>query len=105
MKDTKLRIRIYSFDHNCLEEAVKKIVGIVTKGGAKVVGPIPLKTKKKIFTLRRSTFVYSKHADKIMSRTHKRLIDIYKVNNEVINSISKLSLPASVDLTVETVTL
>jgi small subunit ribosomal protein S10 len=101
--NTKMRVRIFSFDHSVLEEAVKKLVQIVSKSGAKIVGPIPLKTKKRIFTLRRSTFVYAKHADKIMSKEHKRLIDIYNVNADVVNAISTLSLPASVDITVETV--
>ena len=101
--NTKMRVRIFSFDHKVLEESVKKLIQIVVKSGAKVVGPVPLKTKKKIFTLRRSTFVYAKHADKIMSREHKRLIDIYNVNSDVVNAISTLSLPASVDITVETI--
>jgi small subunit ribosomal protein S10 len=103
MSSTKMRVRIFSFDHKCLEEAIKKLVQIVTKSGAKVVGPVPLKTKKRIFTLRRSTFVFAKHADKIMSKEHKRLIDIYNVNAEVVNALSTLSLPASVDITIETV--
>lgn len=98
-----MRVRIFSFDHSVLEEAVKKLVQIVSKSGAKIVGPIPLKTKKRVFTLRRSTFVYAKHADTIMSKEHKRLIDIYNVNADVVNAISTLSLPASVDITVETV--
>jgi small subunit ribosomal protein S10 len=103
MSSTKMRVRIFSFDHKCLEEAIKKLVQIVTKSGAKVVGPVPLKTKKRIFTLRRATFVFAKHADKIMSKEHKRLIDIYNVNAEVVNALSTLSLPASVDITIETV--
>jgi small subunit ribosomal protein S10 len=103
MSATKMRVKIYSFDHNVLEQAVKKLVQVVIKSGGKVKGPIPLKTKKKIFTLLRSTFVYKKSRDKLECRVHKRLIDIDDVNSEIINNLSTLSLPAGVDLSIETV--
>jgi small subunit ribosomal protein S10 len=102
MTNTKMRVKIASFDHKVLEEAVKKLVQVVLKSGGTVVGPIPLKTKKRIFVLRRSPFIYSKHSDKIESREHKRLVDIYNVNADVVNSLSTLSLPAGVDIMIET---
>ncbi len=101
--DTKIRVRINSFDHRVLEEAVKKLVQVVVKSGGQIFGPVPLKTKKRVFTIRRSPFIYSKHADKIESREHKRLIDIYNVNADVVNNLSTLSLPAGVDILIETV--
>jgi len=97
-----MRVKMTSFDHKVLEEAVKKLVQVVLKSGGTVVGPIPLKTKHRVFVLRRSPFVYSKHGDKIESREHKRLIDIYQVNAEVVNNLSTLSLPAGVDILIET---
>jgi small subunit ribosomal protein S10 len=103
MSATKMRVKIYSFDHKVLEEAVKKLVQVVVKSGGKVKGPIPLKTKKQVFTLLRSTFIYKKSRDKIECRVHKRLIDIGDVNSEIINNLSTLSLPAGVDLSIETV--
>jgi small subunit ribosomal protein S10 len=99
---TKMRVRVLSFDHKILEEAVKKLIQVVMQAGGKVKGPIPLKTKKKVFTLLRSTFVYSKHRYKIESRQHKRLLEIENVNNDVVNSLSTLSLPAGVDISIET---
>ncbi|MEI6728485.1 MAG: 30S ribosomal protein S10 [bacterium] len=102
MTNTKMRVKIASFDHKVLEEAVKKLVQVVLKSGGTIVGPIPLKTKKRIFVLRRSPFIYSKHSDKIESREHKRLVDIYNVNADVVNSLSTLSLPAGVDIMIET---
>lgn|GEM_PF-715130 len=102
MSTTKMRVKMTSFDHKVLEEAVKKLVQVVLKSGGTVVGPIPLKTKHRVFVLRRSPFVYSKHGDKIESREHKRLIDIYQVNAEVVNNLSTLSLPAGVDILIET---
>lgn len=102
MSTTKMRVKMTSFDHKVLEEAVKKLVQVVLKSGGTVVGPIPLKTKHRVFVLRRSPFVYSKHGDKIESREHKRLIDIYQVNSDVVNNLSTLSLPAGVDILIET---
>ncbi len=103
MSVTKMRVRMYSFDHTILEEAVKKLVQVVVKSGAKVIGPVPLKTKTNVVTLLRSTFVYSKHRDKLESRIHKRLIDITEVNGEVVNALSTLALPAGVDINIETI--
>ena len=100
---TKMRVRVQSFDHKILEDALKKLIQVVIQSGAKIKGPVPLKTKKKVFTLLKSTFVYSKHRYKIESRVHKRLVDIYDINNDVVNALSTLSLPAGVDISIETV--
>jgi len=93
---------MYSFDQKVLEDAVKKLVQVVVKSGGKISGPVPLKTKKKIVTIMRSTFVYSKSKDKLECRVHKRLIDINDVNSEVVNNLSTLTLPAGVDINIET---
>lgn len=98
-----MRVKIYSFDHKILEDSVKKLIQVIVKSGGKVNGPVPLKTKKKVVTLLRSTFVFKKAKDKIESRVHKRLIDIDDVNSEVINNLSTLTLPAGVDISIETV--
>lgn len=98
-----MRVRVYSFDHKVLEEAVKKLVQVIVKSGAKVIGPVPLKTRKKIVTINRATFVFKKSKDKLESRIHKRLIDINNVSSEVVNNLSTLSLPAGVDLNIETI--
>jgi small subunit ribosomal protein S10 len=103
MSSTNMRVKIYSFDHNVLEDAVKKLIQVIVKSGGKVTGPIPLKTKKRVVAIARSTFVYSKHIDKLEQRIHKRLIGISNVNGEIINSLSTLSLPAGVDISIETV--
>lgn len=100
---TQMRVRVQSFDHKILESAIKQLIQVVVQAGGKIKGPIPLKTKKKVFTLLKSTFVFSKHRYKIESRVHKRLIDIVDVNNDVVNALSTLSLPAGVDISIETI--
>jgi small subunit ribosomal protein S10 len=103
MQTTKLRVRMQSFDHKILDEASKKVILVVVKAGGKVSGPVPLKTKKTVVTINRSTFVYSKHKEKLESRTHKRLIDISNINNDIVNSLSTLALPAGVDIAIESI--
>lgn len=102
MSTTKMRVKLYSFDHQIIEDAVKTLIQVIVKSGGTVRGPIPLKTKKKVFTLLRSTFVFKKHMDKIECRIHKRLIDIDNVNSEVVNSLSTLVLPNGVDINIKT---
>jgi small subunit ribosomal protein S10 len=97
-----MRVKIYSFDHKILEDAIKKLIQVIVKSGGKVVGPVPLKTHKKIVTVLRSTFVFKKAKDKLECRVHKRLIDIHDVNSDVVNSLSTLTLPAGVDISIET---
>lgn len=104
MQTTKLRVRMQSFDHKILDEAAKKVILVVVKAGGKVSGPVPLKTKKTVVTINRSTFVYSKHKEKLESRVHKRLIDISNISNSVVNSLSSLGLPAGVDITIDSLT-
>lgn len=98
-----MRVKVFSFDHKVLEDAVKKLIQVIAKNEGKVIGPVPLKTKVKLVSLPRSTFVHSKHLDKIESRTHKRLIDIERVNAKIIDALSTLSLPAGVDISIETI--
>jgi small subunit ribosomal protein S10 len=103
MQNNKLRVRIQSFDHKVLDEATKKVIQVVVKAGGKVSGPVPLKTKKTVVTINRSTFVHSKHKEKLESRTHKRLIDISDINNDVVNALSTLTLPSGVDITINSI--
>jgi small subunit ribosomal protein S10 len=105
MTDTKIRVKLSAFDHRVLEDATKKLIQVALKAGGRVVGPVPLKTKHRVFVLRRSPFVYSKHGDKIQSSEHKRLIDIYNVNADLVNNLSTLTLPAGVDIVLETLSL
>lgn len=104
MNSQKLRVRLYSFDHRILEDSVKKIVQIVVRSNGKVVGPYALPNKVKRFTIPRATFKYAKHADKIEQRIHKRLLDILQVNNNIVNDLSTLQLPAGVEIRIEATT-
>ena len=98
----KIRIKLKSFDHMLLDKSAKKIADTVTATGAKVCGPIPLPTDKKIFTVNRSTFVNKKAREQFELDSYCRLLDIDDSNAKTVDSLMKLELPSgvSVEITV-----
>jgi len=69
--------------------------------GAEVVGPIPLPTKRSIFTVNRSPHVDKKSREQFELKTHKRLIEIYNSKPQTIDALTKLDLPAGVDIEIK----
>ena len=84
-----------------VDKSAAKIVDTVKATGAKVNGPIPLPTNKKIFTVNRSTFVNKKSREQFETRTHKRLIDIVGPSASTVDALMKLVLPAGVDVEIK----
>jgi len=97
MAGQKIRIRLKSYDHEVIDSSARKIVDTVTRAGATVVGPVPLPTEKKKYTVLRSTFVHKDSREQFEMRVHKRLIDITNATPKTIDSLQNLSLPAGVD--------
>ena len=97
----KLRIRLKSYDHNLIDQAAAKIVEAAKRGGATVAGPIPLPTDREIVTVLRAVHKYKDAREQFETRTHKRLIDVIKPNQKVIEAISTLELPAGVEIEVK----
>ena len=97
----KIRIRLRSFDHKILDASAAKIVETAKGTGAEVAGPIPLPTKKEIFTICRSPHVNKDSREQFELRTHKRLIDITSPNKKTVESLTKLDLPAGVDIEIK----
>jgi small subunit ribosomal protein S10 len=96
-----IRVRLKAFDHRVIDEAAKKILTTALSTGAKVVGPVPLPTHIKGFTV-----LTSPHADKNAQehyeiRTHKRLIEIANPTSKTIDSLMHLELPAGVDIQIK----
>ena len=98
----KIRIKLKSFDHMLVDKSAAKIVDTVKATGAKVVGPIPLPTHKKIFTVNRSTFVNKKSREQFELSTYKRLMDI-EINDrtKTIDALMKLELPSGVEVEIK----
>lgn len=97
----KIRIKLKAYDHRILDQSVKEIIETAERTGAEVVGPIPLPTERKDFTVLRSTFVHKKSRDQYEMRIHKRLIELEEPTQETINSLSSLSLPAGVSIEIK----
>ncbi len=95
---SKIRIKLKAYDHRLLDQAVKEIVETTKRTGAKISGPVPLPTKKEIYTVLRSPVIDKKSREQFDLSTHKRLIDIYEPTAKTIDALRKLNLPAGVDV-------
>ncbi len=97
----KIRVKLKSFDHGLLEQSAREIVGSVQRTRAKIAGPVPLPTRVEKFTVLRSTFVNKDSRDQYEMRTHSRLIDILEPNEDTIDALMKLQLPAGVSVDIK----
>ncbi|HNQ35330.1 MAG TPA: 30S ribosomal protein S10 [bacterium] len=97
----KLRIKLRSYDHRLLDQSVREIIEIGKRTGENLAGPIPLPTKREIFTVQRSTFVHKKSREQFEIRIHRRLIDIINPSARIVDALTKLSLPAGVDVEIK----
>ncbi|MBD3296840.1 MAG: 30S ribosomal protein S10 [Candidatus Omnitrophica bacterium] len=100
-KTAKIRIRLKSFDHKLLDVSMEEIVDTVKKTGATIIGPVPLPTKKELFTVLRSPHVDKKSREQFMIKTHKRLVDIADSTSKTIDALRKLDLPAGVEVEIK----
>lgn len=97
----KLRLRIKSYDHKLIDNSARQIIEAAERHDAKIVGPVPLPTEKKRYTVNRSTFVHKDSREQFELRIHKRLIDILNPSQRIIESLSNLNLPAGVDIEIK----
>lgn len=97
----KIRIKLKSYDHNLVDKSAEKIVRAVKTTGAVVSGPIPLPTRREIFTVLRSPHVNKKAREQFQLSTFKRLVDIYSSSSKTVNALMKLELPSGVDVEIK----
>ena len=97
----KIRIKLKSFDHMLVDKSASKTVETVKSTGAKVNGPIPLPTNKKIFTVNRSTFVNKKAREQFELDSYRRLLDIEESNAKTVDALMKLELPSGVEVEIK----
>ena len=101
LKTDRLRLRIKSYDHKLIDASVRQIIEAIRRQGGDVVGPIPLPTEIKRYSVNRSTFVHKKSGEAFEMRVHKRLIDILNPQQKIIESLTDLNLPAGVDVEIK----
>lgn len=99
---SRIRIKIKAYDSKIIDQATETILKTVERSGAVVVGPVPLPTEKRKFTVNRSTFVHKDSRDQYEMRVHKRLIDIVEANDRTIDALMSLNLPAGVEIEIKT---
>ena len=100
-KQERIRIRLKAYDHKTLDQSAAKIVDTAKRTGAMVSGPIPLPTETNIFTILRSPHVNKDSREQFELRTHKRLIDILEASNKTVDALTRLDLPAGVDIEIK----
>ncbi|MGK2935697.1 MAG: 30S ribosomal protein S10 [Gemmatimonadaceae bacterium] len=97
----RIRIRLKAFDHAVIDTAAADIVRTAEKTGASVSGPIPLPTKTQRWTVLRSPHVDKKSREQFELKTHKRVIDILDSKVQTVDALTKLDLPAGVDVEIK----
>ncbi len=97
----KLRLRIKSYDQRLIDTSCRQIVEVLERSDAEIVGPIPLPTEFRKYTVNRASFVYKDSREQFELRVHKRIIDILNPSQRLMESLSDLNLPAGVDIEVK----
>jgi small subunit ribosomal protein S10 len=99
--DAKLRIRVRAYESKILDASVKQIMDTALRFDATVLGPVPLPTEIKKYTVNRSSFVYKNAREQFEMRVHKRLIDILNPSPRIIEALTNLNLPSGVNIDVK----
>jgi small subunit ribosomal protein S10 len=97
----KIRIKLKAYDHRLIDQSTQEIVETAKRTGARVAGPVPLPTKKELYTVLRSPMVDKKSREQFRLATHKRLIDLLDPTAKTVEALRKLNLPAGVDVEIK----
>jgi small subunit ribosomal protein S10 len=97
----KIRIKLKAYDHRLLDQSARDIVDVARRTGAQVAGPVPLPTKRTLFTVLRSPHVDKKSREQFELRVHKRLIEISNATPEMVDALMKLEVPAGVEVEIK----
>ena len=97
----RIQIRMEAYDHEALDQAALDIVETSKRTGARVAGPVPLPTRVERYTVLRSPHIDKKSREQFEIRTHKRLIYISEPTTKTVDALSKLNMPAGVDIRIK----
>ena len=101
MFSDKIRIRLKAYDYRVLDQSTGEIVETAKRTGARLAGPIPLPTEINKWTVLRSPHVDKKSREQFELKTHKRVIDILDSRAQTVDALTKLDLPAGVDVEIK----
>ena len=100
-QQTRIRIKLRAYDHRVLDQSALEIVETAKRTGASVAGPVPLPTRREIYTVLRSPHVDKKSREQFKVETHKRILDIVNPTSRTVDALRKLDLPAGVDVEIK----
>jgi len=100
-KEVRIRIKLKAYDSRIMDVSCDKIVETVVRTGARVVGPIPLPTRRELFTVIRGPHIDKRSREQFELRTHKRIMDVWNPTSSTIDSLSHLNLPAGVGISLQ----
>lgn len=101
MASQKIRIKLKAYEHTLIDQSAARIVETAKRTGSRVSGPIPLPTEKEIVTILRSPHKHKDSREQFEMRTHKRLIDIQQPTPRTVDALTKLDLPAGVEIEIK----
>ncbi len=101
MANQKIRIKLKAYESSIIDQSAARIVDTAKRTGSRVSGPIPLPTEKEIVTILRSPHKHKDSREQFEMRTHKRLIDILQPTPRTVDALTKLDLPAGVEIEIK----
>ena len=96
-----MRLCIKSYDAKLIDSSVRQIIEAIHRQGGEIIGPIPLPTEVRRYTVNRSTFVHKKSREQFEMKVHKRLIDVINPSQKIIEALGSLNLPAGIDVEIK----
>jgi len=101
MANQTIRIKLKAYEHGIIDQSASRIVETAKRTGSRISGPIPLPTEKEIITILRSPHKHKDSREQFEMRTHKRLIDILSPTPKTVDALTKLDLPAGVEIEIK----
>ncbi len=101
MDNKAIKIKLKSYDSKLIDKSALKIIEVAKSSGAEVYGPVPLPTRKEVFTILRSVHVNKTSREQFELRTHKRLIGITKSTPETMDKLNRIQLPTGVSIEIK----
>ena len=101
MDQQKIRIKLKAYDYRILDTSVNESVETARRTGARVCGPIPLPTRRSIYTVLRGPHIDKKSREQFEIRIHKRMLDIVEPTPQTVDALMKLDLSAGVDVEIK----
>lgn len=103
LRRQKIRVRLRAFDYEVLDKSATRIVDTAKRTGALTSGPVPLPTERSVYTILVAPNGEKNIREQFEMRVHKRLIDIMEPTTKTMDALTRLDLPAGVDIEIKSV--